>query len=88
VATKFLKKGVRKVVITLGSKGAFWAAEWKSGYVNAEKINVVNTTATGDTFMGAYTVQAVTGNGREIGEIMRLAYRATGKTCEKAGARR
>ncbi|PMD37631.1 ribokinase-like protein [Hyaloscypha variabilis F] len=91
VAAEFLRKGVKNLIITLGSKGAFYSSAFegeggKSGYVKAEKIKVVDTTAAGDTFVGAYAVQVVSGNGRAMGEIVKLACRAAGKTCEKAGA--
>ncbi|KAE9364322.1 ribokinase-like protein [Stipitochalara longipes BDJ] len=89
IASEFLKKGVKNLIITLGSKGAFYSSGnsegGKSGYVKAEKIKVVDTTAAGDTFVGAYAVQVVNGK-REMGEIVKLACRAAGKTCEKAGA--
>jgi len=85
IAKEFLEKGVRNVIITLGSKGAFWASGGGSGYVKAEKVEVVDTTAAGDTFVGAYAVQVVNG-GRTMEEVVRLACRAAGKTCEKTGA--
>jgi ribokinase len=90
VGNEFLGKGVRNVIITLGSKGAFYASSSdERGYVGAEKVKVVDTTAAGDTFVGAYAVQVVSGRvegGRGMGEVVQLACRAAGKTCEKAGA--
>jgi ribokinase len=86
VADEFLGKGVRNVVVTLGAKGAFWAS-WKGrGYVDAEKVErVVDTTAAGDTFVGAYAVNVVNGVG-DMGEVVKLACRAAGRTVEKEGA--
>jgi ribokinase len=90
VAAEFLRKGVKNLIITLGSKGAFYSSAFegggKSGYVKAEKIKVVDTTAAGDTFVGAYAVQVMSENGRAMGDIVKLACRAAGKTCEGAGA--
>lgn len=91
VGDEFLKRGVRNVVITLGAKGAFWACESeggkrKSGYVAAEKVSrVVDTTAAGDTFVGAYAVNIVNGKG-DMEEVVRLACRAAGRTVEREGA--
>jgi ribokinase len=88
VAREFLNRGVKNLIVTLGSKGAYYASSVggdKSGFIKAEKIKVVDTTAAGDTFVGAYAVQVV--NGKEnMGEVVKLACKAAGKTCEKSGA--
>lgn len=59
LAPKFLKWGVREIVIiTLGSEGLVYAtASGKVGRVSARKVKVVDTTAAGDTFVGAYAVR-------------------------------
>ncbi|KAG0646434.1 Ribokinase [Hyphodiscus hymeniophilus] len=91
VAKEFLKRGVKNIVVTLGSKGAFFAsAEQPEGvYVRAEKVKrVVDTTAAGDTFVGAYAVSVVRKGGKgAVGEEdVKRACRAAGKTVEKTGA--
>lgn len=86
VGEEFLGKGVRNVVVTLGAKGAFWANKEGRGYVAAEKVErVVDTTAAGDTFVGAYAVDVVIGNG-DMGEVIKLACKAAGRTVEREGA--
>jgi ribokinase len=54
----FLSKGVKSVVITLGSNGVayqtFECANYK--HIPAKAITVVDSTAAGDTFVGAYAV--------------------------------
>ena len=91
VAKEFLRKGVKNVVVTLGAKGAFFASagNGEGTYVKAEKVEkVVDTTAAGDTFVGAYAVNIVRKEGKEgVGkEDVRSACRAAGRTVEKKGA--
>lgn len=56
---RFLDLGVQNVVITLGARGAFFCSSGAdgSGVIDVEKVNVVDTTAAGDTFVGAYAVR-------------------------------
>jgi ribokinase len=90
ILNDFLAKGVSNVIITLGAKGAVFSHSLmkKPGFVPAEKVaKVVDTTAAGDTFVGAYAVNIVR-NGRkgvEEEDIM-LACKAAGRTVEKHGA--
>ena len=91
VTEEFLKKGVKNVVVTLGAKGAFYSNVSDGGkgrYVTAEKVErVVDTTAAGDTFVGAYAVNIVR-DGRSLAteDDVRLACKAAGRTVEKKGA--
>lgn len=65
IANYFHGLGIRYVLITLGSKGVWYSAgdasESSTRFVNevpASKVEkVVDTTAAGDTFVGAYAVQ-------------------------------
>lgn len=45
--------GIEAVIITIGSKGAFYDVNGRSGIIPAFKVNAVDTTAAGDTFIGA-----------------------------------
>ena len=55
-ARLFLNKGVQNVLITLGSKGAYFKNEDISLMINAPAVQAMDTTAAGDTFSGALTV--------------------------------
>ena len=88
----FLQLGVRDaVIITLGGAGVMYATSTgKQGKVAAKKVQVVDTTAAGDTFLGAYAAkkaQHVDGQG-EFGyeAALEFATLAAGKTVGKKGA--
>ncbi len=52
-ADKLHKLGVGAIIITVGSKGAFYDFNGESDIVPAFKVHAVDTTAAGDTFIGA-----------------------------------
>lgn len=87
IADAFLLKGVKNIIITLGSKGAFFSSAVGEGVsVEAAKVKkVVDTTAAGDTFCGAYAVEFVRGE-KKVEDAVRWACRAAGRTVEKTGA--
>lgn len=55
-AAALATKGVKNVVITLGSKGAYLHSADFKGIVPANPVKAVDTTAAGDTFNGALCV--------------------------------
>lgn len=82
-----LAKGVGAAVITLGGAGsAAREAGEKTPVIRvpAVKVNVVDTTAAGDTFIGMLSASHVSGIGLEQG--MRWASAAAGITASRAGA--
>jgi len=56
-AAKFREMGVKNLIITVGSKGAYYNTTDGSGFVPAFKVKAVDTTAAGDTFIGALSSQ-------------------------------
>ena len=52
-AEYFFENGVKFVIITLGEKGAYLFDKYSSVYVPAYKVNAVDTTAAGDSFIGS-----------------------------------
>ena len=52
-AAKLHALGIKVVLITIGSQGSFYSMDGQSGLVPAFKVNAVDTTAAGDTFIGA-----------------------------------
>ena len=99
--------GVVNVIVTLGAKGVYYSSRTKGldpasgtnvgcGYIPAAKVGkVVDTTAAGDTFVGAYAVAVVGGRrvegGKDGGEnnvekAIRWANQAAAKTVEREGS--
>lgn len=56
-AHEFFKMGIKHVIITVGERGAFYADASESYFVNAYKVHAIDTTAAGDTFIGALCSQ-------------------------------
>ena len=52
-AAHFMKMGVKYVIITLGSKGAALVSKEKAELIPAIKVVAIDTTAAGDSFIGA-----------------------------------
>jgi ribokinase len=92
---------VANIVITLGKDGVFYQTVTRlrknqtGKRIPAVKTKVVDTTAAGDTFVGAYAVRvasAMSDSALDPGEIIdnavAFAIRAAGKTVEKQGAQK
>jgi len=76
--------GISKVVITLGAQGAMLAYQGNTIHMPAPAVQVVDTTAAGDCFVGAFTV-ALT-EGMEISHALRFAVDASALKVTKFGA--
>ncbi|KRN02838.1 ribokinase family sugar kinase [Levilactobacillus senmaizukei DSM 21775 = NBRC 103853] len=84
-AKKFKELGVKNLIITVGSKGAYYATENQSGFVPAFKVKAVDTTAAGDTFIGALSSQ-LKDDFSNIVEALTFAQRASSLTVQGLGA--
>lgn len=78
------EKGVGTVVITLGPRGALWVRSDKAFLCPAFEVDVVDTTAAGDTFCGALTVALAEGGKPE--DAVRFACGAAALAVTKLGA--
>lgn len=78
------EKGVNIVVITLGSEGALIKENDEYHFVEAEKVDAVDTTAAGDVFCGTFCVGLAEGN--TIIEAVKLATKAAAITVTRMGA--
>lgn len=83
-ARKIAGRGVSQVVITLGSKGAYGYDRGEECFVPALRVDAVDTTAAGDTFIGAMVSGHLMGMG--FRESMELATRASALTVQRVGA--
>jgi ribokinase len=88
-AKRLSEMGVHHVIITLGSKGAFYYnADGTYGLVSAFKVKAIDTTAAGDTFIGALASQLkiVEGNIVNLEEAILFANKASSITVQGEGA--
>ena len=82
----YKKLGVKNLIITLGSKGSLLVKENEIQAIKPNKVNAVDTTAAGDTYVGVFASQLAKG----ISEIDALNYAsiASSLTCLKEGAQK
>lgn len=83
-ARKISEKGVRIVIITLGSLGALIKEGKQYFEVSSEEVNVVDTTAAGDTFCG--TLGVGLSEGKSIRDAAEMACKAAAITVTRMGA--
>lgn len=80
-----LLDAVPEVVITLGAAGVLYAARGREPLsVPAPRVRAVDTTAAGDTFVGALAVAL--GEGRAVPEALRWASAAAALSVQRHGA--
>lgn len=84
-AEKFRAMGVKNLIITVGSKGAYYNTAAASGFVPAFKVKAVDTTAAGDTFIGALSSQ-LKPDLSNIEAALTFAQRASSLTVQGLGA--
>ena len=77
--------GIEAVIITIGSKGAFYDVNGKSGIVPAFKVKAVDTTAAGDTFIGALS-SVLKPDFSNIEEAITYGNKASSLTVQRFGA--
>ena len=77
-------KGVGRLIVTMGSKGALICEGGPSVFVPAKKVKAVDTTAAGDTFCGALCVAV--SEGKNLKEAAEFACAASALTVQKMGA--
>jgi ribokinase len=79
-----LKMGARNAVITLGSKGLFFRNRNEEFWMTAFRVNVVDTTAAGDAFLGALATDLA--ESKPLQETLRFANGAGALATTKLGA--
>ena len=81
---KLLKKGVGKVALTMGKKGALVGTKEGKTLVRSPKVNPVDTTGAGDAFCGALAVAI--SDGKKLEEAVAFANYAGALKTTKMGA--
>jgi ribokinase len=77
--------GARNVLVTLGARGVFAALDGADAQLyDAPKVQAVDTTAAGDTFIGGFAAQLA--QGAPVDAAIRFAQRAAALSVTRAGA--
>ena len=77
-------KGVKNVVVTMGAEGSAYIGGGRYVKVNAFRAEAVDTTAAGDTYVGALAVRL--SEGADVEEAMIFASKASSVTVTRRGA--
>lgn len=83
-AQVMIEKGVKELIVTLGSKGSLYINKEKSIFKKAYKVEAVDTTAAGDSYTGALAVAL--SNDKSIEEAMDFASKVGALSVLKEGA--
>lgn len=79
----FLDKGVKNVMITLGSRGVFVSDGQKDEMIPAYKVDAIDTTGAGDAFNGG--VLAALADGKDIWDAARYANALAAVSVQRLG---
>lgn len=82
--SRLCEAGVGNVVITMGVSGSFAVCGDESYHADAYKVDAVDTTAAGDTFVGAFVTRL--SEGASVLDAMRFASKASSITVTRRGA--
>ncbi len=83
-ANRLIEQGVEKVIITLGSQGAFVVTRDEKVSIPAFRVDALDTTAAGDTFCGSFAVAMV--EGKSLKESLQFASAAAAISVTRMGA--
>lgn len=84
-AEKFHALGIKAVLITLGSQGTFYNYAGKTAIIPALKVNAVDTTAAGDTFIGALS-SVLNKDFSNLEDAIKFSNKASSITVQRFGA--
>ena len=83
-AQNLSNRGVKVVIITLGSKGALLYADGKAKLIPSPRVDAIDTTAAGDVFNGAIAVGL--SEGLELEKAVEFACKAAAISVTRMGA--
>jgi ribokinase len=79
-----LKKSVDAILVTIGEKGSIYKDQYNEYKVDAYKVAPIDTTAAGDTYIGAFLSRLI--EGKSTKEAMEYATAAATLTIQAMGA--
>ncbi|WP_040976062.1 ribokinase [Necropsobacter massiliensis] len=59
-ANTLLEKGLKNLIVTLGSKGSVWLHDNNTTYIEPYKVNAIDTSGAGDAFIGCFAHYYIT----------------------------
>jgi ribokinase len=83
-AARLRAKGVETVIVTLGAEGVWYATSGEEGHLPAPRVEAIDTTAAGDTFVGGFAAERV--RGASIREAIDFGQRAAALSVTRQGA--
>ena len=83
-ANVMLEKGVKQLIVTLGSKGSLYLDKDNMEFKKSYKVEAIDTTAAGDSYTGALSV-ALSQN-KSVDEAMDFASKVGALCVTKIGA--
>lgn len=83
-AKELLSRGAKNVIVTLGEKGSVFINKDEYIKIDPHKVNAIDTTAAGDSYLGALVSKLA--EGKDIKEAMEFASFCSSKTVTKKGA--
>lgn len=83
-ANIMIQKGVKQLIVTLGSKGSLYLDKDKTEFKKSYKVEAIDTTAAGDSYTGALSVAF--SQGKSIDEAMDFASKVGALCVTKVGA--
>ena len=84
MARSLLNKGLNNLIVTLGKNGSLFINRETQLKIASVKVNAVDTTAAGDSFLGAFV--AALSQDKSIKEAMEFANRCSAITVTRKGA--
>ncbi|WP_027291972.1 ribokinase [Robinsoniella sp. KNHs210] len=84
ITERFRMFGARGVIITLGSRGAYYSVDGEQGIVPAFKIEPVDATAAGDSFNAVFAYAVACG--KSVSEAIRLGNAGGALTTTRKGS--
>lgn len=83
-AKVLLNKGIKQIIVTLGSKGVLYIDQDSHKFFKSYKVNVVDTTAAGDSFIGGFTSSYI--KDLNIEKAIEMGQKTAALSIQKVGA--